>query len=328
MSTLACPRAARSEGSTASVAGAGHRPDRGRQTGMVAAAAAMLIVGSSVGVTEQLVDYPVMAGQAIRYAAAGLLLVAFGVVTGRLVRPLGGELVRLAILGSVGLAGFNVALVLALRSAEPEPVGVIVGGVPLALALLEPLQTRRRPRLGVLAGAAGAVLGAALVHGAGPAHLAGVGFALAALVAEVAFTLLAVPLLPRLGAVTVAAAGCGVAAAELLAIELLVNRSFVVVPEPTPGQWWGLVYLAVVVTAFALLLWYDAVARIGSAAAGLFAGLVPVGTLATAWLTGGDAPASLELLGTSVVGAAITAGLVASSRGPTVPIIAWEGRTR
>jgi len=293
----------------------------------VAAAAAMLFVGSSVGVTEQLVGYPVLAGQAIRYAVAGLLLVGFGVLTGRLVRPMPEELVRLAILGTIGLAGFNVALVLALRRADPEPVGVIVGGVPLALALLGPWQTRQRPRLGLLAGAAGAVLGAVLVQGAGDASATGVAFALAALVAEVAFTLFAVPLLPRLGAVTVAAAGCGFAAADLLLITFLINHSLDL-PEPTVGQWWGLLYLAVVVTAFAFLLWYDAVARRGSAVAGLFAGLVPIGTLATAWLICGEAPEALELLGMLVVAIAITGGLVAGSRRPEASVAARDERGR
>ena len=44
-------------------------------------------------------------------------------------------------------------------------------------------------------------------------------------------------------------------------------------------------YLAVVVTALAFVLWYEALDRLGSARAGLLAGLVPVSALFTAVAT-------------------------------------------
>jgi hypothetical protein len=61
-----------------------------------------------VGVSSLLVDYPVLTGQAIRYAVAAVLLCMFGLATNRLVRLTGREALRLVLLAMVGLAAFNV----------------------------------------------------------------------------------------------------------------------------------------------------------------------------------------------------------------------------
>jgi drug/metabolite transporter (DMT)-like permease len=285
--------------------------------GLAEAATAMLLVGSSVGVSSLLVDYPVLTGQATRYAVAAALLCVFGLATGRLVPPTGGEAARLALLAMVGLAAFNVFLVLALESAEPAAVGVVVGGVPIALAILGPLQRRDSPRPTLIAAAVVVVAGAALVQGSGRASALGLLLSAFALLAEVAFTLLAVPVLPRLGPTTVSAAGCGLAAIQLaVAAPLLHGRAAFTIPSGT--ELFAIIYLAIVVTAIAFVLWYDGVYRAGSDIAGLFAGLIPVGALFTGWLVGTGKLDAGQVIGTALVAAAITGALALPSSRQTV----------
>jgi drug/metabolite transporter (DMT)-like permease len=169
------------------------------------------------------------------------------------------------------------------------------------------LQRRAKVSPTVVAASGVVVAGTFIVQGAG--HTSGLGIALAvgALLAEVAFTLLAVPVLPRLGATTVSTAGCGLAALQLLIAAALVHGTAAMrAPDPTEAA--ALAYLAVAVTAIAFVLWYTGVDRIGSDIAGLFAGLVPVGALFTAWFGGTGSLDAAEMVGTALVATAITAG--------------------
>ena len=68
------------------------------------------------------------------------------------------------------------------------------------LAVVGPLVAGTRPTPAVVLGAVAVSVGAALVAGAGRADAAGIGWAAVVLACEVAFTLLAVPVLGRLGA--------------------------------------------------------------------------------------------------------------------------------
>jgi drug/metabolite transporter (DMT)-like permease len=119
------------------------------------------------------------------------------------------QLPRLFLLSSVGLAGFNVFLIAVLRRADAGSVGVVVGAVPVPLALLGPLLERRRPSAGMVAAALVVTVGAAVVQwGGGEMTFSGFCLAFGAMVCEVAFTLLAVPLLGRLGPIGVSMYAC------------------------------------------------------------------------------------------------------------------------
>ncbi len=272
---------------------------------------AMTLVGSSVAASSLLVSYPVLTGQAARYGLAAFLLFALGSRTGRLVRPTRRELGRIFVLATLGLGGFNVFLILALRASDPARVGVVVGAVPLVLAVLGPLQRRDPLRLPLLVAALAAVVGTGLVHGAGQSSWNGLVMAVGALLGEVAFTLIAVPLLPRLGAVTVSTAGCAIAATQLACLAPLWHGSGWG-RRPEPAEALAIVFLAVAVTAIAFVLWYDALARIGAEAAGLSAGLVPVSAVIGSWAIGAVSLEAAQLVGTGVISAAVLMGLVAS----------------
>jgi drug/metabolite transporter (DMT)-like permease len=189
--------------------------------GSLQASAAMLAVGSSVAAATVFVAYPIAGGQALRYGLAGALLVAFA--AGRLPRLTPRQAARLLILAATGLAGFNAFLIAAVREADAGSVGVIVGCVPIVLALAGPLLGRRAIRPRVLAAAIVVSVGAAAVQWAGGSmSLAGILLSLGALACEAAFTLLAVPLIASLGARSVSAYAC------LLAVPLLLVLGFAI----------------------------------------------------------------------------------------------------
>ena len=268
----------------------------------------MLVLGSSVAVSEAITRYPVLSGQAMRYGLAALVLGAWVGLRREYVRPTLPELGRLVALGATGLAAFNVFLVLALRGAEPAAVGVVVGAVPIVLAVLGPLLAGSRPAPRVVVAAMAVTAGAAVVQGGGRAGLLPVMFALAAMASEAAFSLIAEPVLPRLGAASVSLHAC-ITATVILAGAAPLFDAAGAFPRPSPTEAVAFAYLAVVVNALGFVLWYEGLKRLGSARAGLFAGLVPVSTLLTAVVIGGGGLTPRSAIGTIVVGLGLALGL-------------------
>ncbi|WP_328787126.1 DMT family transporter [Streptomyces sp. NBC_00273] len=269
----------------------------------------MALVGSSVTVSRALVDAPLFATQAVRYAAAALLL--FGLARVARVpihRPRGREWLWLAGIAATGLVLFNVAVVRGVAHAEPAVIAVAVASVPILLGLLGPVLEGRRPSRRVLLAAPVVVAGAVLVEGTGRTDAAGVAWAALALGCEAAFTLLAVPVLRRHGAW-----GVSVHAVWLGALML---AGLTVVFEGTAGlsslgrtPWAAVGYLAVMVTAVAFLLWYRTVAAVGAGRAGLLTGIAPLAAAGAGVLTGSGVPGPAVWLGLLVVIAGLGAGL-------------------
>jgi drug/metabolite transporter (DMT)-like permease len=252
-------------------------------------------------VLDVLADYPPAGGQALRYAAAALMLAA--IARGRAPRPTPRELLRLALLAATGLAAFNLLVLAAERSMDPGGVGVVVGAVPILLAIAGPIQDGRPVEAQVLSAAIVVAAGAALVQGAGGHTTApGLAAALGALACEAAFSLLAAPLLLTLGPVRVSAW------ATILAV-LLVAVLTESPRAPTAHEALGLAWLAVAVTAGGFVLWYTAVGTLGVARAGLFAGVLPVSALLCSAALHSSAVGPQRLAGVLAVAAGISLGV-------------------
>lgn len=270
----------------------------------------MTVLGSSVAISRSIVAYPTLTGQTLRYAVAATILALLG-RRGRPVRRM--DLLRLVALSATGLVGFNVCLLAALRHAEAAVVGTIVGCAPLVLAIVGPLSHRTRPAARLVLASAVVVAGAALVEGTGRGDRTGLLAAAGTLAGEVLFSLLAAPLLPRLGPVRVSAWTCA------LAVPML-GISAVVVGErprvPTVAEAVGFGYLALVLTVGAFLLWYAGLHRLGVARAGMFVGVLPVSTLAAAALLDGRLPRPAQVVGVLIVAVGLAVAMITeSSRG-------------
>jgi drug/metabolite transporter (DMT)-like permease len=288
--------------------------DRGTLTGSFLAVLAFMAVGSSVAAAEELVDYPVAAGQAARYAVAALLLLV--IVRGRLRRPTARELLQLGLLSLTGLVLFNVLLVEAVRRADAGSVGVIVGAVPVVLVVVAPLLAGERVRPALLGAAVAVALGAALVQSAGGGMSAtALALSLGVLACEACFGLLARPLIPVFGPAGVSAW------IVLLAVPMLLAGGGAELIAPTTSELLALAYMAAAVTAGGFVCWYGAIARLGVERAGLFSGVLPVTALFTAALLGHAEVTPQRIAGIAVVAAGITAGLLAArERAGHVPV--------
>ncbi|MEU7475622.1 DMT family transporter [Lentzea sp. NPDC042327] len=242
--------------------------------GVAAGATAATIVGASVPITGMLAGYPVLTGQALRYALAAAILL---LVARRLPVPSWRDLPPLLGVVLTGMLGFNALLIAAQQYAEPGFVAAVMGASPIALALLA-----RQRSLAAIVGAVVVAAGVVVLSGGGAWHGPGLLLALLTMAGEVCFTLFAVGVVKRLGVLGVATWTCIIAAVIGSVLGTFVGGWQV----PDAKQALALVSLAVLVTALAFGLWYFAVHRLGSDRAGVLIGLMPVAGLAASVLLG------------------------------------------
>lgn len=285
--------------------------------GVTFAALSQVLVGTAAGVSAALVGYPVGGGQGVRYALAALAM--FAVL--RLRKPprvrVGARAwLLLFLLALLGQTLFNQLLIGALEHADPATVGSILGCSPIALAVIAPLMARRRPGLRIVAGSVLVVAGAIAVEGFGDASPTGLLMAVGVLVCEIAFSLLAVPLLPRLGALRVATYSTALAVPQSFAIGWATDGAGML-RTPTLAEASALVFIGLIATVAAFLLWYTALGVLGAERAGLFSGLVPVSAAASALVLGTGDVRPVQLAGTVLVGAGVVLGMRMSRERPS-----------
>jgi drug/metabolite transporter (DMT)-like permease len=124
-------------------------------------------------------------------------------------------------------------------------------------------------------------------------------------------SLLATPVLPRLGALAVTIYACGLAGVLLLAAAVAARSAGgpPVLRMPTATQLAALSYLAVAITAVVCIAWYAAMKRLGVGRTGLFNGLIPVASLAAVALAGTGTITPLQFLAALAVIAGVILGL-------------------
>ena len=235
--------------------------------GALLASTALALVGSLVAASDAVEGYPLPEGQFFRYLIAAAILLV--IARGRLPRLTRRELLGMSALAATGLVLFNLFVIEGVRETDPATVGVIVGCVPVVLAIAAPLLERRPISGRVLLAGVVVSLGAAGVQWAdGGITWLGLGLALGALACEASFSLFAAPHLERLGPLAVSTYAC------LLALPMLAAWSVVAggveVPAPSGGELTALVYLGAAVTTGGFVCWYTAVGLLGVERAGLF----------------------------------------------------------
>jgi drug/metabolite transporter (DMT)-like permease len=279
--------------------------------GSLLAALALVLVGSLVAAADLVEGYPLSTGQALRYALAGAILLA--IAKGRLPRLDRSEALGLIALAATGLVLFNVFVIEGVRETDPATVGVIVGCVPVVLAIAGPLLEKRPLSGRVIVAAVLVTAGAAGVQWAGGGiTAAGLMLALGALGCEAAFSLLAVPHLKRLGALAVSTYAC------LFAVPMLALWSLIAEgpapPLPDAGEAAALAYLGVGVTVLGFVSWYTAVGLLGVERAGLFSGVLPVSALVFSAALGVAELTPERLAAVAVVALGVTLGVRGAGR--------------
>ncbi|MFI5509384.1 DMT family transporter [Mycobacterium sp. NPDC051804] len=280
----------------------------------ISGALGMTFVGGSVAVSGMLADAPLHTAQALRYAAACALLVVWTRMTGRtLHRPRSTEWLWLVGVAISGLVVFNVALVHGSRHAEPAVLAVGVACVPVALAAIGPLLEGRSPRARVLAAAVVVSAGAVVVEGFGRADAVGLAWAVTVFVCEAGFTLLAIPVLGRLGAVGVSVHTTWIAAVMFAVLALRIEGISAATTFDA-GDFLAIGYLAVGVTALAFILWYSCVHSLGTGRAGLLTGMAPIAAAAIGVPVTGTLPDPAVWAGVALIAAGLGVGLSPEGR--------------
>ncbi|HEX7308261.1 DMT family transporter [Lentzea sp.] len=277
--------------------------------GVAAGATAATIVGASVPVTGMLEGYPVLTGQAMRYALAAAVLL---LVARRLPMPSWRDIPPLLGVVVTGMLGFNAVLLAAQQYAQPGFVAAVMGGSPIALALLS-----RQRTTSALVGAAVVAAGIVLLSGGGSWHGPGLALALLTMAGEVCFTLFAVGVVRRLGVLGVATWTCLLAAVIGAVLGTFAGGWRV----PDTRQAFALVLLALLVTALAFGLWYFAVNRLGSDRAGVLIGLMPVSGLATSVVLGAQELTLVSVLGVTTVALGCVIGLRKAPEPSADPVV-------
>ncbi|WP_020670444.1 DMT family transporter [Amycolatopsis nigrescens] len=284
--------------------------------GVLAGVATSAIVGGSVPVTGMLDGYPLLTGQALRYALGGLLLLGWALLRRRpLPRPAWSDLPALAGLAATGMIGFQACLLLAQRHAEPGLVAAVLGGSPLVLAICAPLLAGRRPSATPILGALLAAAGVVVLSGGGSGGGTGLLLAVLAMLCEASFTLLAVGLVRRIGPLATATWSCFTAAAGGAVAGTLADWGSAW-RLPDGRELIALLVLAVLVTAVAFVCWYFAVSTLGADRAGVLIGVMPVSGLAVSVLLGAQTPQLADLAGIALVSLGVLVGLATRRRSP------------
>jgi drug/metabolite transporter (DMT)-like permease len=199
--------------------------------------------------------------------------------------------------------------------ADPASVGVVIGAAPLVIVIAAAAAAGQRPTRRVLLAAAVVTAGSAAAQLGGTPGLtwSGTGLLLSAgaLGGAAGTSLLAVPVLPRLGAFAITIYACSLAGILLLAAAAVASSvgGPPILRTPTAAQLAALSYLAVAVTAVVFLAWYAAMKRLGVGRTGLFNGLIPIASLAAIALTGTGTITPLRFLGALTVLVGVILGL-------------------
>ncbi len=273
---------------------------------------------SKLGVSE----VPPQVAAFFRFGLGAVVLLALHTTR----RGIGGkDLGKVAGLGMLGMFGYNSFFFLALSLAPSADGSVIVPvTAPVITVAVTALLGRRKLTVRSITGLAVAVAGATVffigIPGGGTARLAGDLLFLGAAGCWAAYTICGAPLLSRLPAFTVTtfATTAGALALAVVAVPFFGDVQW---SSLDAGFWLNQAYLAVLPTALAYVMYYEAVRKVGPATASSAMFLVPVFGLLGAWAVLGESITPVQAIGAAgmLVGAFLAT--VATSRTATPQLV-------
>ncbi len=260
---------------------------------------------------------------AIRYGvAAAVFLALLAAVEGRAGFRRDPALPRVAGLGVVGFAGFNLLAFYGLTTTTPEAASLIVSTMPLITAFVLWARTGNRPSLTTWTSSAVALLGVALVLT--DAHLSrllhgglawGDLLVLAGAASWVVYTTGAatVPHWSPLRFTALSAASGAVAIAAIAVVATAAGWLRRPTAADVAATWWQLLYVILAAAVVAVLCWNAAGRALGAQDAVLFINVVPI-TAFTIEAVRGHTPQAGELAGAALTVAALVASNVLARR--------------
>lgn len=258
-------------------------PTRGRLPALLALATGMGIVGTSMTANKFIAgEFPIMLASAIRFAIATVVLLI-------LVRLIEDELPRVprhlhAVLiaqAFFGVFGFNVLVLIGVDMTTATISGIITAMTPVLIAIISfGLGDRLGPAawVGVGVTIAGVVLVNLLASPAEEAArrpLLGAFLVFVAVIGEALYTVLGRRVATKLSPLSIATFICIYGLAMFTPLALWDLRTFDPGSAPV-SAWISIVYLAIVVTVFAFVIWFVGLRTIPASTAGAFTGMIPI----------------------------------------------------
>lgn len=267
----------------------------------------VLIWGVNFSVVKwALEQFDPLAFNGIRFTLGAAILVPF-VLRGRgLARFERRDWLPLVGLGVLGNTVYQVLFVLGIDFTLAGNAALMLAMAPVFVTLLSAAlrheQVRVEGWIGVLLSLAGIAL---VLTGAADVQFAretvvGDLLMLGAAAAWALYTVGASPLVRRHGALAVTGVTMWIGALFLLLVSApsLVAQDWT---RTTPLGWIALVVSGALAVGLAYVIWYHGVEHLGSARTAVFSNTVPVVALATAWLTLGEVPGTLQLVGAGLI---------------------------
>ncbi len=251
-------------------------------------------------------EIPPLAFNAVRMTLAALVLSAIWLAReGTPTMPLQ-DWLKLWGVGLLGNAVYQILFVIGLDLTTSSTSSFLIGTIPVWAALLATMlgweKLTRRTWLGILS----AFVGVTLVTLGSPVNhsrensLVGNGLTLLAAISWAGYTVFSKDLLKRYSPLRVAAVGLllGVPGLWPFAVAQALQ-----VPWSTLSltAWGSIVYTSLLPIAFAYLIWSYAIQTIGAARTAVFNNLVPIVTLALAFLLLHEPMTWLQILGGAII---------------------------
>ncbi|CCG07767.1 DMT family transporter [Pararhodospirillum photometricum] len=196
--------------------------------------------------------------------------------------------VAFALLGLIGVTGFNAALFLGMATSSPVTAALIMGTSPLTTTVLESLFHRRRPTALTLVGLGVSLMGVALTVGAfSGARLAPGDWLIAG--GSVAWALYSVGCrrwVTQATALETTVWTMVFGAAALAAIAFTMETPLRLLSDASPVFWLASGHMALIGSVLAFVFWQVGIAQRGAAATSVLFNLVPVSALVVAAAVG------------------------------------------
>ena len=254
-----------------------------RLPALAALATGMGIVGTSVTANKFLVgNIPIMLASEIRFLlAACILLVIVRLVEDRLPRISLRLHAILALQALFGVVAFNILILLGLDMTTATISGIITAATPAVIAIMSFTLGDRLSRtawFGVFIAIGGVVLVNLLASPSADVAtqpLLGGMLVFLAVIGEAAYTVLGRYVTSVISPFATATYICIYGAVMFLPFALWDLRAFNAGDVPA-STWIAILYLSVVVTVVAFVLWFKGLATIPASIAGAFTGMIPI----------------------------------------------------
>jgi len=261
-----------------------------------------LIWGINVVVVKAALDvFTPLEFNAFRFAIGGVLIVLIARHFGR-ARPDRADWKRLAVLGILGNAVYQVAYIEGLDHTRAGNASLIMGTGPIYTALFSHLRghetVRGRDALGIFMSTLGLV---SVVLGSGAAVGVGTGLGgdlliLFATVCWSAYTVGNKPMVDRYGAVTATAWTMAIGAVIIVVLGAPAALRHDLRTVPVAG-WAAIGYSALFALVLAFLFWYRGVEKLGSTRTATYSNFQPVIVLLLSWPLLHETPTLWQILG-------------------------------